>query len=181
MEIPALVVTGPVGAGKTSVATAISGLLDEAGIAHALVDMDALRGCSPAPVDDPFHIQLGLRNLAAVWTNYRDAGARRLILADVVESRAEVAGYRAAVPGARVVVVRLRAPVPVLVRRLEGRETGASLDWHCRRAAELAEQMEASAVEDILVDTEGVSIGAIAAEILSRWSEAARLSGGAGE
>ena len=117
-----LVVTGPVGVGKTSVAMAASEALDRAGIAHCLIDLDWLRWCHPSPQDDPFHIALGLRNLAAVWREYRSEGARYLLLVDVVEQQAEqVAAYRTAVPGADVLVVRLRASSPTIHRRLEGR------------------------------------------------------------
>src|SRR5688500_2328997 len=104
-----MVVTGPVGVGKTAVAIAVSELLDQAGIRHAMIDMDHLRWCYPASADDPFEIALGLRNLAAVAANYRSAGAGRLVLADVVESRADLAGYREAIPDAAILVVRLQA------------------------------------------------------------------------
>src|SRR5688500_12076589 len=85
--IPVAVITGPVGVGKTSVASAISDLLGDAGRAHALIDMDWLRSCHPAPPDDPFHTALGIDNLARVWAGYRGAGAERLVLVDVVEER----------------------------------------------------------------------------------------------
>jgi energy-coupling factor transporter ATP-binding protein EcfA2 len=166
--VPVLVITGPVGVGKTTVAGAMSELLDQAGVAHALVDVDYLRWCHPSPPDDPFHIALGLRNLRAVWANYREAGAERLIVVDIVESRADVAGYQAAVPGAEIRVVRLQAALPTILRRLEGRETGASLLWHQQRAAELVAQMTRDRVEDLLVDTEGKRVPEIAQEVLAR-------------
>lgn len=108
-DVPVLVVTGPVGVGKTTVALAASELLDQRGISHALVDADWLRWRYPRSSHDPFETALGLRNLAAVWANYRAAGAGRLILADVMESREAVTAYLSAVPGAEVVVVRLCA------------------------------------------------------------------------
>lgn len=152
VTIPLLIVTGPVGAGKTAVAGEMSRLLEAVGVPHALVDLDALRECYPRAADDPFNTALALRNLAAVWANYWDAGARRLIVAGVIESRAELEGYRAAVPGADIAVVRLRAPVPVLQQRVAARETGSGLRWHLARAAELATQMDRDAVEDILIE-----------------------------
>ncbi len=173
-----LVITGPVGVGKTTVAGAISELLGDAGLAHALVDLDWLRWSYPGPAHDPFHMALGRRNLAAVWGNYRAAGAERLILVDIVESREEVARYEAAVPGAAIVVVRLQAALPTILRRLEGREAGASLAWHQQRAAELATQMERDQVEDLLVDTEGKAAAGIAREIVARtgWANLAELA-----
>ncbi|MDP9357374.1 MAG: hypothetical protein M3R02_19210 [Chloroflexota bacterium] len=166
-----LVITGPVGVGKSTVAAAVSDLLDRAGVPHALVDLDHLRQRYPAPADDPFHIGLGLRNLAAVWANYQAAGAQRLVLADVVESRADVRGYRDAVPGAAILVVRLTASLATIEGRLAGRETGAGFEWHRRRAAELMGLMERNRVEDVLVDTEGKSaiMAAREAVVLSHW------------
>jgi cytidylate kinase len=166
--VPVLVITGPVGVGKTTVAVAMSELLDRAGMPHALADVDYLRWSHPSPPHDPFNMALGLRNLEAVWANYRAAGAERLIVVDIVESRADVAGYRAAIPGAAVLVVRLQAALPAILRRLQERETGASLEWHQRRAAELVTQMERDRVEDLVVDTEGKAVAEIARDVLAR-------------
>ena len=175
VTVPVLVVTGPVGVGKTSVALALSSVLGEMGVAHAVADMDWLRWCYPHPRDDPFHIELGLRNLAAVWGNYRAAGARRLVLADVVETRATLDTYRAAIPGANILVVRLTAALTTIIHRLEERESGASLIWHSQRAAELLAQMEERRLEDILVQTEERTVMEVAREILDRagWATSA--------
>jgi energy-coupling factor transporter ATP-binding protein EcfA2 len=167
-SVPMLVITGPVGVGKTTVAVTASGLLDRAGTAHALVDMDWLRWCHPSPDHDPFHIALGLRNLAAVWANCRAAGAERLLLVDIVESGEDLAGYRAAVPGADIVVARLRASLPTIMSRLEGREVGADLEWHRRRAAELSGIMERNRIGDLIVDTEEKTVADLAGELLTR-------------
>ena len=163
-----LVLTGPVGVGKTTVASALSGLLDHTGIPHALIDMDWLRWCHPTPADDPFHMALGLRNLAAVWGNYQAVGARRLILVDIVETREALADYHTAIPDASIQVVRLQATLPTILQRLRGRESGASLAWHEQRAGELARLMEEELVEDLLVDTEGKTVEEIALEVLTR-------------
>jgi hypothetical protein len=166
--IPILVITGPVGVGKSTVAAEVSALLNRAGTPHACVDMDGLRDCHPAPAHDPFNVALGLKNLAAVWVNLRAAGAERLVLADVVESRDELAGYRTAVPGAAIQVARLRASVATLTARVARRELGASHDWHVWRAAELAAQMDRDRVEDLVVETEGRSVAAVAREVIAR-------------
>lgn len=165
--VATLVVTGPVGVGKTTVAAAASEILDRAQMAHAVIDVDRLRWCHPSPVDDPFQLALGLRNLASVWARYRAAGAERLILVDIVESREDVVGYRSAVPGADIVVARLHAPLSTLERRLNGREVGG-LEWHRRRAAELSELMERNRIGDLLVDTQGKAVFDLASELLDR-------------
>src|SRR5690242_16444029 len=104
-----LVLTGPVGVGKTAVAAEISNRLRDMQVPHALVDMDWLRECHPSPPHDPFHTVLGLRNLAAVWTNYRTAGAARLIIVDIIETRSALNDYRAAIPNARITIIMLTA------------------------------------------------------------------------
>src|SRR6476646_9788147 len=100
--IPALLITGPVGVGKTTVSFEVSDLLKAVPVAHALVDVDSLRWCYPAPSGDRFNVALAMRNLTAVWANFRAAGAERLILADVLEAREDLDHYRAAVPGAAI-------------------------------------------------------------------------------
>lgn len=171
--VPVLIVTGPVGAGKTSVASEISEILEEARVPHALVDIDALRGCYPRTTDDPYQVRLAMRNLAAVWRNFREEGAARLVAADVIESRDELEGYRQAVPGAQILVARLRAGPETLRERIAQREIGSGLDRHLRRAVELARQMERDRVEDFAVQTDGKPVGEVAREVLVRsgWLE----------
>lgn len=171
--VPTLVITGPTGVGKSSVAVAVGTLLEEAGAPHAVIDMDWLRWCYPRSADDPFHTALGYRNLAAVWGAYQTAGARRVVLVDVVEERASaLAAYGAAIPGAQITVVRLRAPLSVILDRLGGRETGASLTWHRERAAVLATQMDRDTVEDLLIDAGEHTPAMLAAQIITRaWPD----------
>jgi hypothetical protein len=172
--IPVLLITGPVGVGKTSVGAEVSALLEQAAVPHAFVDMDHLRWCPPAPPGDRFNVALGLRNLAAVAANYRAAGAERLVLADVLEARADLARYEAAIPGAALQVVRLRASVETLTGRVRQRETGDGLAWHLHRTAELAAQMERGKVEDVVVETDGRSVAEVAQAVLARcgWAQA---------
>ena len=132
-----LVITGPVGVGKTTVAAALSELLGQAGLPHALIDLDWLRWCYPSPAEDPFQFALGIQNLAAVWSHYQAAGAAHPILVDVVETRATLDSYQATIPHAEFLLVRLHADLATLRQQLAGREAGASLAWAsaaCRRA-----------------------------------------------
>jgi len=94
MAVPTLLITGPIGAGKTAVAGEVSRLLERNGAAHAMVDVDALGQSFPRPANDRFHHRLALRNLAAVWSNCRKAGARRLILARAVLCSTPVSGVK---------------------------------------------------------------------------------------
>ncbi|RII85092.1 adenylyl-sulfate kinase, partial [Clavibacter michiganensis subsp. insidiosus] len=72
----AVILTGTVGAGKTTTMHALGDLLAARGVRHALVDMDAVRLLHPAPPADPFQQELALRNLGDLSRNYREAGAR---------------------------------------------------------------------------------------------------------
>jgi GTPase SAR1 family protein len=168
MTVPTILVTGPVGVGKTTMIDRMSGLLRAANVPHAAVDFDQLTAAFPrSPDDDKWGTQLGLANLASIWRNYHGAGAQRLLIARVLEARSELEGYRTAIPGAEITVVRLRASLKVLRARL--RERGgadAGLQWHLDRAVELAPQMDESRVEDVLVETEERDPGDIAREIL---------------
>lgn len=115
--VPVLLITGPIGVGKTTIAHEISDLLEDVGMAHAFVDVDSLHWYYPCPLHDPLKVRLAMNNLAAVWANFRAVGVTRLILSDVLQSRSELTRYQEAVPGAQIIVVRLRAALPTLYRR----------------------------------------------------------------
>ena len=165
--VPLLVISGSMGTGKTTVLSEASDLLREAGIPHAAIDLDWLGQMHPER--DPHGQCLAFANLAAVWPNYVAAGAERLIVARVVEDRAELDHYRAAVPGARPVVCRLTAPLTLMHERLRIREPGMNLDRALERATELDGILERAGVEDFVVDNgPGRSIGDVAREVLFR-------------
>ena len=163
-----ILVTGPVGVGKTTMIARMSRLLRDAGVPHAAIDFDQLTASFPrAPGDDVWGTRLGLANLASMWRNYRAAGADRLLIARVLKTRSELESYRTAVPGAEITVVRLRASLKALQARL--RERGgheASVQWHLDRAVDLAPQMDESHVEDVLVETDERDPTDLAREIL---------------
>jgi len=171
MGVPTLLITGPPGVGKTTIGGAISAALRDPPVPHAFIDIDALAWCFPPPPSDRFQQRLALRNLRAVWLNCRTAGATHLILARVVESRAEIDDYRRAIPDAEIQLVRLRACLTTLEERIKHRRVRQDQTWHLTRAAELGPVMDETCVEDHLVETDERSPSEIAAEILAkcRW------------
>lgn len=86
-SVPVLVITGPVGVGKSTVAAEAARLLREANVPHALVDLAWIEQCWPVPADDPSNERLTHRNLDCMWANFRQAGADRLFLVRVLEAR----------------------------------------------------------------------------------------------
>ncbi len=164
VSVPAVVISGPVGVGKTSVGCELSELLCLRGVMHTFVDFDALTQTFPRPRDDRFGTRLGLANLAALWGNARAAGSRNLIIARVIENDSELADIGAVVPGARMQLVRLEAPAAVLVRRVAQREPGSARDWHVQRALQLARSLPHGPVARCVVDAHR-PLGEIAAEV----------------
>jgi adenylylsulfate kinase-like enzyme len=167
-SVPVIVVTGPIGAGKTAITRAIGDALTDAGISHTLIDMDWLRDSYPAPPGDRFNTRLGYRNLADVGRNSRAAGSGRFVIADVVETREQRREYEAAIPGAIVTVVRLLVDADENRRRIARRATGDVDAWEIARAAELTGIMAENGIGDLVIDTTDRSPAAIARDILAR-------------
>lgn len=176
MRVPVLLITGPVGVGKTAVLNEVVELLRATAMRFTAVDLDALSYTFPAPPRDHFRNEVIFRNLAILWRNARASGTERLVLARVIEDREELARYRRAIPGADITVVRLRAPIRTLQRRVRGREIGLGRAWGVERAAELARIMERTRPEDILIETDGRTVRAIARDVLDRVGWLARPS-----
>ncbi|WP_226899784.1 AAA family ATPase [Nonomuraea phyllanthi] len=165
----ALLITGTVGVGKTSVADAAGDVLADEGVPNAVIDLDWLRRSWPSPPGDPFNGGLALRNLRAVAANFLASGAERLVLAGVIEDRGERARYEEAL-GVPLTVCRVRLPLAETRRRLRGRHVldPEGLDWHLARAGELAAILDTAKVEDFSVD--GTSAPRrVAEEAIGRW------------
>ncbi|MEU4162616.1 adenylyl-sulfate kinase [Actinoplanes sp. NPDC026670] len=159
----ALLVTGTVGSGKTSVADALGDLLADAELPNAVIDVDWLRRSWPAPPGDRFNRGITLRNLRAVARNYVDAGALRLVLAGVIESRAERDAYRIAL-GVPLAVCRLTVDLPTVRQRLTRRhqDDPDGLRWHLDRSGELDEILRRARVEDVTVEVTSRSVRQVA-------------------
>jgi hypothetical protein len=141
-----------VGAGKTTAAAAAAEVLETAGVAHALVDRDALTDLFPRSPGDRLAERYALANPAALRRHARAARAQVLVMAGVIAQYRDIGPYQAAVPGSVVTVVELRAPLDVLHARLRQRESGPSLRWHLQRAAELTEALARTDVGAIPID-----------------------------
>ena len=166
----ALWINGVVGVGKTTAASAR--LLESESVPHALIDLDELRRLHPPPVGDPFAEEVGLRNLRAMWANYRAVGARYLIVVGVIENAADRERKHAALGGAALTVIRLRARPAVVAARLRRRPHRGSLPWHLQRAEELSGVLERAALDDGVIDCDDLDAEATAFALRRLWPPA---------
>ena len=167
-KVTLLLLSGPVGVGKTTLGNEISAILEERGVPHSFIDLDGLTQTFPRSPDDRFGNRLALANLRDVWANCAAAGSRNLIVARVIETQHDLDRIRDCIPGSQPVLCQLRAGDRTLVARVDSRELGAGRDWHVARTLELARTLEQSAPADITVDTEDRTPPDIAGEITSR-------------
>ncbi len=166
MTIPTVWITGTVGAGKTTLAEAISNMIEAAGIRHGLISTDWLGQLVPFLPDDPFAGKFTARNLAAIWPNYIEQGVRHMVVEGVIETPVMKEAFVEALPGADVTVVRVRSPQTLINERITERETGFYKERLLARSAELTPILEAAALEDFTVDNDGRDIDIVASAVL---------------
>ena len=162
----ALVLTGGLGAGKTSVGVEVGEILSALGTPVSVVDLDQLCWTAPAAwsgmaVDD---VLFGA--LAAILPVHAAAGVQHLVLPRLVRSRAELAHLRAALGEASVVVVELTAKESTRAERLRGRDSGSTLDEHLDEVGSLLPEPD---VADHVLVTDGLSVEQAAAEVVRLW------------
>ena len=160
-----ILITGSMGAGKSTTMAEATDLLTEAGIPHAALDFDALGLAHVRGVADH---DLSLRNLAAVANVYAEAGIELLLLAAAVESREELDAILDATKAQRVTVCRLRATLVVMEGRVAARERGIFADRYVARVRLLDEVLDRADLEDFSVDTASASVTEVARQLLRR-------------
>lgn len=136
---------------------------------HALVDLNYLRLAWPSPADDPFNLQLALRNLSAVAGSYRAAGVERLAVAYLRSSRRDAEGFARAIGGDRMLVCRLRARPATVEARLRHRHRGEApreLPWFLERFEVLQDELEAAAIDGVVIDVDRLTPAEVARQVL---------------
>lgn len=171
-----MLITGPAGVGKSTLCWELGAQLSEAGIAHAIIESDELDRVFPKP--DPARLDAlspGARdvsqiNLAALWATYRALGHSRLIMPGVMLHVAhDMRWISAAIPSARITVVRLRASEQTLIERLDQREIGSGRDAQLQRTLSQAKRLAGEATEGFLViETDGRAPTELARTVLDK-------------
>ena len=165
-SIPVLVISGSMGAGKTTVLYEASDILAEVGVPHAAIDLDALSVMFP--LQGPHGEHIAFANLAVVWPIYARAGATRLLIAWVIEERSDLAPIHGAVPNAEPTVCRLTAPLATMQDRLRVREPGMFQQQALARTEELDGVLKRNQPDDFVVDNgPGRPVGDVAREVLA--------------
>ena len=164
-----LVLSGSMGAGKSTVMAEASLLLEAHGVLHGAADLDELAFGHYVQVAPD---EMMLRNLVSVWRNYAAAGADHLLISKPFDSIAKRELLRSALPGAEIVICRLRAQLDTMRRRVEVRERAfGNRDQLVAHVAQLERYLDAALVEDYSVDNEDRPVADVAREVLvgARW------------
>jgi hypothetical protein len=161
-----LIITGSMGAGKTSVLAEASDILALRHIVHAAIDLDAL-GLAHLPsaaVNDGAMY----RNLESVCKNYAALGVTRILLARAMEDRAELELCRTVVTAATTTVCRLTAGIHTMQQRVKMRESGVMQREYVDRVAILDAILDRAQLEDFAVINENRSLSKVAQEMLRK-------------
>jgi hypothetical protein len=160
----AILLSGPVGSGKTRLLLEIGAVLEGLAEPYALVDLDWLAWLHTAPGATVTVQEVLAENLRAVWATFRKAGVERLVLARFLERREQLDAVGQALPEVDLFVVRLAVPRQVLQERLRRRDSGHELDEHLA----LITQAETLDLEDAVIDNgDERSAAVVALEILT--------------
>lgn len=165
-----VLINGSVGTGKTTTAEALGDMVRRRGIPGAVIDVDWLRRSWPSPADDPFRTALAMENMQVITANFRRAGARLIVVANVVETVEELERTAVALAARSMLHVRLTASPDAVLSRLMKRhdEDETALRWHAQRHPELADILDrASFMNDLRIDTTDKPVADVAREILT--------------
>lgn len=161
----AVLLTGPVGSGKTAVAMELGEALEARGLPAAVIDLDWL-GWFHGPPGSPSPDELIVENLRAVWPRFAAAGARYLVLARAVTTTTQVAALRDALPEVETAVVLVQASPEAIAARLGERDSGAVLREHLAESSTMTEALRKAGLHDVVVDNGRGSAAQSASELL---------------
>jgi hypothetical protein len=161
-----LIITGAMGAGKTTVLGEASDILARRGIVHAAIDMDVL-GLAHLP-SATINDGVMYDNLRSVCKNYAAQGVQRFVVARAIEDEAQLKLCREIIPAANTVVCRLAATIETMRRRVEMRELGIWQPEYVARVEELNSILDRAQLEDFTIDNENRPLTDVALEMLAK-------------
>jgi len=164
IDSEAVLITGVYGSGKSTVAVEIAYLLEQRRQPYALLDLDFLGWGVNYSDDDSAGPALMLRNLAAVVSNYREAGISVFVLAHFVRDQDALRGIREAV-GVPLRVVRLAVPLPGIEKRLAADVTAERRE-NLREAGRQTAAGEGVGLEDAMVANDR-PVAVVARQVMS--------------
>jgi len=159
----AIVITGAPGSGKSSVAEALTTLLDNAAIEHGAIESEQLAWGTPWLEEAQMREQL-----AAVLALQRGYGRRLFVVVATTETAEDLEALVAAIGAERTLVACLSAPGEVCATRVLAREperwaARESLAGHARELAVVIPRLPGV---DLVLSTDGRSAEAVADELL---------------
>lgn len=152
MKPKVIVISGTMGAGKTTVLGEASDVLSERRIVHAAIDLD---GVTAVGLPDDQTRDLTVQNLSAVFGHLLSRGIRHVMVAAAVESREELQDLRRAMSEPEMVVCRLVAGSATLEQRIRGREPGMCQEQFVARSRLLDGILNRAAIEDFSEHNDG--------------------------
>lgn len=162
--VPVLLVTGPIGVGKTAVLREADAMLIEADSRHATVELEEIVRCWTTATEGS-RTAFAYENLASLWPNFVAVGAVRLLVSTLLEQRSDLRLLSEAIPDAAITVIRLHAPLSVLEQRIRLREPFAP-DDDLEGARWWTQHFNDVQVDDHLVETENQPAREKAREVL---------------
>ena len=164
----AVLLTGPVGAGKTTLATEIGELLKAADVAHAVIELDWLSWCVGPGGDAQIRRQLVIENLAAMVSNFQRAGICRYVLAGSIVSLEHLDAVASTLDGIHLEVVRIVAPAELLASRVEERDAARKTLGSVSQAAEFLATTRNAIPDCLEVDNTSGDVSATAEAVLDK-------------
>lgn len=154
-----VLITGPPGAGKTSVLTALVDALTDDDVAHAAIELETLAWTHPALSDARWR-----RHVRTTCELYREAGHQLLLVAETLETDGDRSRLLEALGAGEWLLVRLEAHPATLVERIIAREpeSWSGLADLVEHTQELAVTMPALTGVDLVLSTEGERPEAVA-------------------
>jgi predicted kinase len=162
--VDVLVLHGSPGSGKSTLARAIAEDLRVSGIPHGVIELDQLGLIDPYPAG-----WFAVSNLRAIWPNYAAVPNVKVIIDTVIADDDALGQLRDALPGSRIIVCELTAPIDVLKERVTAREPNEFwrtalrdlVDLHHRRT-------DLERIRDFLVSTDEKPIAEAAREVIEK-------------